>query len=147
MSENITETVIGALVIAAAAFFLFFAAGSIGTRTHDDGYRIHAEFRDVGGIIRGTDVRLAGVKIGTVSDLSLDMETYFADVTLAIDEGVSIPVDSAVEITMDGLLGGNHVQIIPGAEFEYLEHGDAIEDAQGAVSLTTLLIRAFSGEK
>lgn len=145
MSENVTETVIGALVIAAAAFFLFFAAGSIGNRTLGDGYRIHAEFRDVGGISRGTDVRLAGVKIGSVSDLSLDMETYLADVTLAIDEGVSIPVDSAVEITMDGLLGGNHVQIVPGAEFEFLEHGDAIEDAHGAVSLTTLLIRAFSG--
>ncbi len=147
MSENATETVIGAVVIAAAVFFLFFAAGIIGNRALEDSYQVHAEFRDVGSITRGTDVRIAGVKVGTVSDLALDQETYLAGVTLAIDDSVAIPDDSAVEIALDGLLGGNHVEIIPGASFDYLEDGDTIVDAQGAVNLITLLIRAFSSDE
>ena len=93
----------------------------------------------------GTDVRLAGVKIGTVSDIALNPETYRAETDLTLRSTVEIPDDSAVIIASEGLLGGNFVEIMPGGSPFYYSAGDQIEDTQSAVSLTTLLLKFVAG--
>ena len=84
MSENKTEVTIGALVLAVAVGFILYVGQTTGMSASTGGYHINAAFRSAEGISTGTDVRLAGVKIGTVMDMALNPETYRAEVTFAI---------------------------------------------------------------
>ena len=93
----------------------------------------------------GTDVRLAGVKIGSVTGVTLNPETYRADTTVSVINGIEIPDDSAIVVSSEGLLGGNFVEIIPGGSPFFYEAGAVIEDTQGAVSLVSLLLKFVSG--
>jgi len=143
------ETGVGAVVLAAAAGFLIYAlsAGAIGR--HGGGYELKARFGQVGGLADGADVRLAGVKIGTVSSISLDPKTFLAKVDLSIDPSIKLPVDSTAKITSDGLLGGAHVAIAPGGAADNLKPGGEFQNVQGAVDLFGLIgqmIRPQSGQ-
>jgi phospholipid/cholesterol/gamma-HCH transport system substrate-binding protein len=93
-------------------------------------------------------VRLAGVKVGTITALTLNPETYHADAVIEVDAAVKLPTDSAILISSEGLLGGNFIELVPGGAEEVLVSGDEIEDTQGAVSLLTLLMKwvGSSGE-
>jgi phospholipid/cholesterol/gamma-HCH transport system substrate-binding protein len=141
MTENKTELMIGALVLAVAAGFILYVGQTTGISASTAGYQISAAFRSAEGISAGTDVRLAGVKIGTVTDMTLNPETYRAEVTFAIQDGIDIPNDSTFAIESEGLLGGQYVEVVPGGSFEYLLDGDEALDTQGAVSLTSLLMK------
>jgi len=88
MSENKTEVTIGALVLAVAVGFVLYVGQTTGISASTGGYQISAAFRSAEGISTGTDVRLAGVKVGTVTDMALDPDTYRAEVTFAIQEGI-----------------------------------------------------------
>ena len=146
MSENITETVVGALVIAAAGFFLFFAGQTTGYGSDRGGhYELLASFRSAEGVSLGTDVRLAGVKVGTVTGMDLNPETFRADVRFSVQDNILIPDDSAVTVASEGLLGGVYVELVPGGSPFNLDPGGEIEDTQSAVSLITLLLKFVSG--
>ena len=146
MKENKLEVIIGAVVLAVAFGFIVFLYQSTGLSvSNSKHYELKADFRSADGIHVGTDVRLAGVKVGTVSDLSLNIETYRAEVELAIENEVDIPEDSALTVTSEGLLGGNFIEIIPGASYDYMEPGDEFLDTQGSVSLISLLLKFVSG--
>ena len=145
MSENKAEVALGAVVLAIAIGFVGYLSQSTGLTMGGDSYQIRAGFRTAEGISIGTDVRLAGVKIGAVQDLSLNSETYRAEAVLAIQNDVLIPDDSALTITSEGLLGGHFVEVMPGASFDYLADGGEIIDTQGSVSLVTLLMKFVSG--
>ncbi len=141
MSENKTEVTIGALVLAVAVGFVLYVGQTTGISASTGGYQISAAFRSAEGISTGTDVRLAGVKIGTVTDMALNLETYRAEVKFAIQESIKIPEDSTFAIESEGLLGGQYVEVVPGGSFDYLVDGDEALDTQGAVSLTSLLMK------
>jgi phospholipid/cholesterol/gamma-HCH transport system substrate-binding protein len=146
MAENRAEVLAGAAVLAVAAGFVFYAAQGAGLTRNPGTYPLTASFRSVEGISVGTDVRLAGVKVGTITDLTLNPTTFFADAKLEIKEGVMLPTDSAILISSEGLLGGNYVEIQPGGAEENFEPGAEIEDTQGSVSLITLLMKFVSGD-
>ena len=146
MKENKLEVIVGAVVLAVAIGFVVFLYQSTGLSvSNSKHYELKADFRSADGIHVGTDVRLAGVKVGTVSDLSLNIETYRAEAELAIENEVDIPEDSALTVSSEGLLGGNFIEIIPGASFEYMQPGDEFLDTQGSVSLISLLLKFVSG--
>jgi phospholipid/cholesterol/gamma-HCH transport system substrate-binding protein len=147
MAENTSEVIVGGVVLAVAVGFLVFAGNatglSRGSTTGD--YPLIASFRSAEGISLGTDVRLAGVKIGSVTSLDLNRETFRADVTVSVETEVTIPEDSSIAVSSEGLLGGSFVEIIPGGSLFNLEPGGEIEDTQGAVSLIGLLSKFVSG--
>lgn len=145
MSNHTTEVIVGAGVLAAALGFVIYAGQISGYSAGGQTYPLEASFRSLEGVSVGTDVRLAGVKIGTVTDVELNPETFRADTTVALNSGVDIPDDSAVIISSEGLLGGNFVEIVPGGSPFYYEPGDSIEDTQGAVSLVSLLLKFVGG--
>lgn len=146
MAENLTEVVAGAGVLAVALGFLVYAGQHTGYGPTDSGsYPLTASFRSVEGVKVGTDVRLAGVKVGTVTGLTLNPQTFFADATISVQNGIELPDDSAILISSEGLLGGNFVELQPGGSTETLAPGSEIEDTQGAVSLITLLMKFVSG--
>ena len=145
MSEHTTEVLVGAGVLAAAIGFVVYAGQVSGYAGGGSTYPLEASFRSLEGVSVGTDVRLAGVKIGTVSAVDLNPETYRADTTVALVSGIEIPDDSAIVIASEGLLGGNFVEVVPGGSPFFFEPGDVIEDTQGAVSLVSLLLKFVSG--
>lgn len=147
MAENsTTEVIVGGVVLAAAVGFFLFAANATGFERDTGSYSLTASFRSVEGIAVGTDVRLAGVRIGSVTGLDLNPETYRADTTFSIINAIEIPDDSAVSVASEGLLGGSFVEIIPGGSPFALEDGGEIIDTQSSVSLVTLLLRFFTGD-
>jgi phospholipid/cholesterol/gamma-HCH transport system substrate-binding protein len=138
--NNMVETIIGAVVVAVAVVFLVFAY-----RTTDSGnlsgYELVAKLQAVDGIPVGTDVRLAGIKVGTVSDLTLDPKTYWVTMHMRIRNDVKIPDDSSLKVTSSGLLGSSYLAISPGGSDTMLAAGGQIQNTQGSVDLMELIGR------
>ena len=145
MAAPNTEIAVGGVVLAAALGFALYMGQASGFAARSDGYELTASFRSIEGITVGTDVRLAGVKIGTVTGIDLNPETFRADARLTVQDNIALPDDTAVVISSEGLLGGNFVEILPGGSPFNLAEGDEIEDTQGAVSLISLLLKFVSG--
>lgn len=146
MTESRTESLVGGIVLAVAVGFLVYAGQTTGMTRSGAEYELGASFRSADGVSLGTDVRLAGVKIGRVTDITLDPETYRAVTVFTVDDGIKVPEDSAVSISSEGLLGGNYVEILPGGSPFYLAAGDEIEFTQGSISLISLLTQFVSGD-
>lgn len=147
MKNNLIETAIGALVVVGAIGFLFYASNIVGLSSSEGTNEITASFRSAEGVSLGTDVRMAGVKIGTVTGMTLSPTTYRAEVVVSIFEDIAIPDDSAISVTSEGLLGGNFIEIIPGASEFAVADGGEIEDTQGSISFITLLMKFVSGKE
>lgn len=145
MSETRTEILTGAVVLAAAIAFAAYAGLGRGLTDTSGSYPLKASFRSVEGISVGTDVRMAGVKVGSVTALSLNPQTFFADAVIAVQNGIALPDDSAVLISSEGLLGGNFVELMPGGSPMNLGPGDEIEDTQGSVSIISLMMKFAGG--
>ncbi len=145
MAENRAEILAGVVVLGAALGFLGWSLGGERLAGHAGSYTLTASFRSVEGIRAGSDVRLAGVKVGSIIALTLNPETYYADAVVEVDARLKLPTDSAILISSEGLLGGNFVELVPGGAEEILAPGDEIEDTQGAVSLLTLLMKWIGG--
>jgi len=147
-SENtVTEVLVGGAVLAVAVGFFFYAAQSSGMSGGGGGsYELQASFRSAEGISVGTEVRMAGVRIGTVTGMELDETTFRAETTFSVRDGIELPDDTAVSISSEGLLGGSFLEVIPGGSPFVLEPGDAVFDTQSSVSLITLLMRFVTGD-
>lgn len=146
MAENTTEVLVGSLVLAGAIGFLVYAGQLTGFDAAGSGpSRYSASFRTIEGVSVGTDVRMSGVKIGTVTQLVLNPDTFRADALLTISNALVLPDDTAAIISSEGLLGGSFVELLPGGSLENLEPGSEIEDTQSSVSLLELLLKFVSG--
>lgn len=145
MSENRVEVLTGAVVLAVAAGFLVWAGQGRGLGSSMGSYPLHASFRSVEGVQVGTDVRMAGVKIGSVTDIKLDPKTFFADTTFAVRDGVELPDDLQLIVASEGLMGGTYLDVQPGGSLTNLAPGEEVTDTQGAVSLLTLLMKFVGG--
>ena len=138
MSRNAVETVMGALVLVVAALFLFFAyTTSQVSSVH--GYQLNAKFSNAGGLKNGGDVRVSGIKVGSITNETLDPKTYQAIVQMSIDPSIKLSVDSVAQITSSGLLGDNFISIEPGNEDEIIPAGGTITRTQAQMSLENLI--------
>jgi len=142
MNTNAVETLIGTLVIAIAAGFLVFAY-SMGDVAKVSGYKLIANFERADGVNVGTDVRISGIKVGSVTEEKLDPATYFARVVVSVDNAIKVPEDSSIKIASDGLLGGNYLSIQPGGSETALADGGEITNTQPSIDLMSLVTRAL----
>lgn len=145
LRENITEIIVGAVVLVVAAGFLTYAAQATGLTQRAGDFTLTASFRSIEGVTVGTDVRLAGVKIGTVTATALNPETYRADTVFSLNRAVPIPDDSTAVVASEGLLGGTYIELVPGGSLGSFADGAEIVDTQGAVSLLDLLLKYVGG--
>jgi phospholipid/cholesterol/gamma-HCH transport system substrate-binding protein len=106
------------------------------------GYDVVAKFNRADGVNIGTDVRLSGIKVGTVQKLALDPKSYNAVLTLALENYVKLPDDSSVRITSEGLLGNQYLSIEPGSSMQTIKAGGEIENTQGSIDIIGLLGKA-----
>ena len=138
MRHNTLEIIMGMVVLVAAAFFVVIVYQAADIRAAG-GYQIKAEFGTKGGLTVGDDVRLSGIKIGRITDQTLDPISYSAVIEMNINDDVELPADTSARITAASLLGGNFLELIPGGSDEMLAAGDVIYDTFDPVSLTDLL--------
>jgi phospholipid/cholesterol/gamma-HCH transport system substrate-binding protein len=136
--RNISELVAGAVVLVVAAGFLGYAVANTG-RSAVSGYTLHAKFDNIAGVGIGTDVRLAGVKVGGVTATGVDPKTYQATVTFTVQSSLKLPADTSLQVASNGILGGQSLTLVPGGEEKMLTDGGEITITQSAVSLEDLL--------
>ncbi len=135
------EIMTGAGVLIVAAVFLFYAVAHGGRGAQPDGMMLTAQFDRIDGLVNGADVRIAGVKVGSVVGSSIDPQSFNAVVSMRVDRSLRLPSDSSAEVTSDGLLGGKYLSIVPGGADRVLAEGGRITETQGSVSLESLLGR------
>lgn len=145
MGESRIDAALGALVLAAALAFVAYAGQVAGWGAVRGGYELTASFRSAEGVRVGSDVRIGGVKVGTVAGMTLDPTTFRADLRLSLRPDLALPEDTLAVIASEGLLGGAFIELMPGGSPFDLASGERIEQTQSAVSLVTLLMRAVTG--
>jgi phospholipid/cholesterol/gamma-HCH transport system substrate-binding protein len=140
--RSLAEIATGAVVLVIAALFLGYAvlhSGRAGGAP--DGLVLTARFDRIDGLANGADVRIAGVKVGSVTGQRIDPQSFAAEVTMDVDQNLRLPADTSAEITSEGLLGGKYVSLVPGGSDQVLRNGGRITETQGSVSLESLLGR------
>jgi phospholipid/cholesterol/gamma-HCH transport system substrate-binding protein len=139
MKDSAVETAIGAIVIIIAAVFFFFVYSTTDKGAASGGYRIVAEFDNIGAINVGTDVRMAGIKIGSVMAQELNPETYRARLTMVIDPKLKLADDTTAKVSSEGLLGSPFIALDPGGSDSFIADGGEIQITQGAVDFWKLV--------
>ena len=138
MPGNVIETVMGGVVLVVAALFLFFAYSTSQVRAVQ-GYQVTAQFERIDGIRDGGDVRIAGVKVGSIQSATLDPKTFLAEVRMSIDPAYKLPDDTVAEIVSAGLLGDRYLALVPGGSEQMIAPGGRIKFTQAPVSLENLI--------
>lgn len=147
MKKETLETVVGGIVVGLVLIFVAFGMMSSGVQKIA-GYKLTAEFGSVGSLRQGADVRLGGIKVGNVSTMQLDPEDFRAVLTMNIQAGVDLPVDSSARILSDGLLGDSYVSLDVGGADKMIGPGGRITVTQDAIDVIELVSRViFSGVK
>lgn len=145
MANNAIETVMGAVVLAVAGGFLYFAYSNSNIKSID-GYEVKADFANIGGISVGSDVMIGGIKVGVVEDLQLDPQSYNAVAVMRVKDTVKLPKDTSASVTSSGLLGDKFINLQPGGDEQNLADGDVIRYTESSVSIEELIGKfVFSG--
>ena len=139
MERNTLETVLGAVVLLVAGYFLYLVYSETDVSTEAGGYALELRFDSGGSTGIGTDVRIAGVKVGSVTDQYFDEAAYQAVVKIEVEDRVKLPKDTSAVVTSDGLLGDNYILLNIGGDAEMLAPGERIRNVQGAINLADLI--------
>lgn len=140
MQRHALETLLGAVVLGIALYFLFFLQQT--TQISDSkSYTIYAKFNRVDGLHIGHDIKLGGIKIGTVSNQEIEPDTFMAKISMRIHNYVKLPIDSSARVIADGLLGDAFIDIQPGGADDNIPDKGYINYTQDAVNLVDLLGR------
>jgi len=142
MTSRKIEILVGLFVAAAVAafFMLAMSVSNMSSYGGGDSYEISARFDNVGGLKVRSPVAAGGVRIGRVTEIQYNSESYEAVVSMSIEEQYNkFPVDTAASILTSGLLGEQFVGFEPGAEEEFLKDGDIIDLTQSALVLEQII--------
>jgi len=138
MRRSVIETVLGAMVLLVAAVFLIFAYTSSDLKPVL-GYEVTARFNSIDGLTVGSDVRIGGVKVGSVVAQAIDQELYQAVVDFTVRPEIRLPEDTLVSVTSSGLLGGKYLKLDPGNADEMVGNGGELRNTKDVISLEELL--------
>ena len=138
MGKTLLETLIGAVVLVVAIAFITMAYTRSDVKTVK-GYTVLAQFTSIDGLNVGDDVRISGIKVGSVTDQTLVYDYYRAIVHMSIDPAVELPEDTTAAVVSEGLLGGKYVALEPGGGDELITDGGEITLTQSSVNLESLL--------
>ncbi len=142
MKFNILDAFLGFTVLLITGLFLFYVYITLDTKLFkSDGFRLHARFENIDGIVTGSKVKLSGVNIGTVKSISLEPESYYAFITMNFDKKFSFPDDTEASVQLEGLLGGSYISILPGGSDVMLLNDQEILYTQGSTSLLNLMLK------
>ncbi|MCC6471499.1 MAG: outer membrane lipid asymmetry maintenance protein MlaD [Alphaproteobacteria bacterium] len=143
MKRITLEILVGALVVLIGFGFVQYAYSGKQVKTVA-GYTLTARFGKVGTIQVGAPVRIAGVTVGRIAQMSLDRANYQVVMDMTIQPDLKLPADTKASITTDGLLGGKYVKLMPGQATDMLKPGARIAETKDAVSLEDLVGKIVS---
>lgn len=138
MKRSVIETVLGAVVLFLAMFFLVFSYKTSNISSVE-GYNLVADFSTIGGLKAGDPVQISGVKIGNVKKVDLNPESFLARVTMTVRSDVKLPDDTAALISSESLLGGRFLALEPGASETMMKPGARVPFTQSPQNLEELL--------
>ncbi|MBM3486748.1 MAG: outer membrane lipid asymmetry maintenance protein MlaD [Alphaproteobacteria bacterium] len=138
MKRNLVETLVGAVVLVVAAAFLVLAYAQANLRT-STGYTLVAKFDRIDGLKSGGEVRISGIKVGTVIAMDLDPKSFLAIVKMDIASHVKLPKDTSAAVSADGLLGEKFIALNPGGADDNLKPNGEIALTQGTVDVVGLI--------
>ncbi|MDR3439741.1 MlaD family protein [Telmatospirillum sp.] len=138
MGRNLIETIMGGVVLLVAGFFLVFAYSQADLGAVK-GYAVRAAFLSVGGLANGGDVRINGIKVGTVIDQTIDASSFNAVVRMSIRPDIHLPTDTLATIASDGLLGGKYVKLDPGRSGQTIPPDGTITNTKNFKSLEEMV--------
>ena len=145
MSRNAIETALGAVVLIVAVGFFIWAYGRSDVG-NPGGYTLNAKFTSAEGLDPGTDVRMAGIKVGQIVSTDLDSKTFQAVVQFSVRQGIELPDDSSAAVVSASLLGGRYLRLEPGGDEKVLKDGDTVQFTQSAVNIEELVGKYIFGQ-
>ena len=146
-NHNYFDFAVGSIVLGVAILFFFTSLEKSKVSDHN-GYNLIAKFENADGLSSGSDVKISGVKIGSVVTQDLDKNSFQAVITLKLNKDVKIPTDSSAKISSEGLLGSKYISIVPGGDTEFLTQNQEITFTQSSVNFEELLGKfIFGGNK
>jgi phospholipid/cholesterol/gamma-HCH transport system substrate-binding protein len=134
MGKNLAETVMGGLVLVVALMFIYFFINTAQVKTVG-GYNVSAVFAKIGGLQKGSDVRMSGIVVGSVVESMLDPKTYDAVIKLSIAPSVKLPVDTIAKISSVGIMGGKYLRLLPGRATAHIKPNGMIDKTEDFKSL------------
>lgn len=147
MKNNLVETTVGALVLIIAAGFFTYVYNTTSLGKGSSGYQINAEFENIEGISVGSDIRMAGIKIGSVVEQKLDPTSFQAVVTMSVANFIKLPDDTTAKVTSEGLLGSKFITLEVGGSEEMLKNGDSLTHTQSALDIWSLINEFMFSDK
>lgn len=147
MKNNLVETSVGALVIAIAVGFFLYVYNATDIGRGAGGYQISAEFENIEGISVGSDIRMAGIKVGSVVKQELDPKSYQAVVTMSVADFIKLPDDTTAKVTSEGLLGSKFITLEIGGSDDLLKDGDSLTHTQSALDIWALINEFMFSDK
>ncbi|MBF0147830.1 MAG: outer membrane lipid asymmetry maintenance protein MlaD [Magnetococcales bacterium] len=106
---------------------------------------IWANFSSVSGLKTGANVEIAGVSVGRVDQIALDLGDYEAKVRLLIQPGVPIQDDAIASIRTKGLIGDRYISISPGGSNTLLQENGTIVQTEPAINFEELISQFVHG--
>lgn len=150
MGRSFVETIMGAVVLAVAGIFLAFAMSQSDLGTVK-GYTLSASFANIGGLSNGSDVRINGIKVGTVTGLTIDQTSFAAQIKMSIDPKIQLPKDTAASIASDGLLGSKFLKLEPGRAAEKIPADGTVDTTKNYETIedqvSRIMFLATDGDK
>ena len=125
MKKNPVEALLGFFVLIFCGFFLVFSANKIDLKKIE-GYQLRASFAQIGGLEMGADVRVNGIKVVSVTKITLDPETFMVNLEMNIQNNVLLPIDTTITIADSGLMGNKYVRLNPGQQKQRISRNGTI---------------------
>ncbi|MCP5369471.1 MAG: outer membrane lipid asymmetry maintenance protein MlaD [Rickettsiaceae bacterium] len=150
MKQGTFETILGILILLVATIFFFYAYKISGLSDTNSQYKVIATFDNIDGIMKGTDIKISGIKIGEVSQIELELDSYYATVILSLNKGVDLPIDSRAQIVTSGFIGNKYIDIKPGVDEKFLQDNDKLIYTKSAMNIENLinkLVYSFTNNK
>ncbi len=149
MKKGVLETIVGLFVLLGFCAFGYLALqlGEVSFLTADKTYELRAEFNNVSGVKKGASVQIAGVVVGSVVAVDLNKDG-FAVLTLRLDKGVQVPLDSIASVKSQGIIGDKYIQLTLGGDEEVFKAGEVMVDTESTVDIESLISKfAFGSAK
>ena len=133
------EFIIGLLILIITLISFFYLSLKIDYFDNSKKINLNSNFFDIGGLTIGADVKTKGVKIGEVTEISLDGDSYMAIVKSSINYDLKIPLDSEFKIANNGFIGSPYIEVTMGINEQYYQNNDLTENNVDAVSLEEII--------
>jgi phospholipid/cholesterol/gamma-HCH transport system substrate-binding protein len=140
MNKKISfEFIIGLIILIITLVTFFYFSFKIDFFDNSKKINLNSNFFDIGGLTVGADIKTKGVKIGEVTEISLDKNSFMAIVKSSLDDNLKIPLDSEFKIANNGFIGSPYIEVTIGNNEQYYQNNDLTENNVDAVSLEEII--------